>query len=130
MIKISKKTQYGLRAMVLLAKNYKSKRICSTKLISEKEGVPFDFLEKIILQMEKSGLVKSKKGVQGGYILSRSPVKITAKDIVSILEGKESTVDCTFCGRSKKCLTRNVWRKIDLAIDKTLKSITLADLIR
>ncbi len=134
MIKVSKKSQYGLRAMVLLAKNYNDPKgapqVLSTKIISEKEGIPFDFLEKIILQMEKSGLVKSKKGVQGGYILSRSPGKISTNDIVFVLEGKESTVDCSFCGKSKKCLTKNVWKKIDRAINKTLKSITLADLIK
>jgi len=129
MIKVSKKSQYGLRAMVLLAKSYRSKQVLSTKIISKKEGVPFDFLEKIISQMERAGLVKSKKGVQGGYMLSRLPSKITAKDIVSVLEGEESTVDCAFCGRSKKCLTKNVWGKIDMAINKTLKSITLKDLI-
>ena len=115
--------------MVLLAKNYKAKLVLSTKKISEKEGVPFDFLEKIISKMEKVNLVKGKKGVQGGYILSRSPSKITAKNIVDVLEGGESAVDCTLCGRSKKCLTKNVWGKIDLAINKTLKGITLADLI-
>ena len=130
MIKVSKKSQYGLRAMVLLAKNYKAKQILSTKIIPKKEEVPFDFLEKIISQLEKAGLVESKKGVQGGYILSRSPAKITANDIVSVLEGEDSTVDCTFCQKTKKCLTRNVWKKIDMAISKTLKSITLADLIR
>ena len=129
MLKVSKKSQYGLRAMVCLAKNYKSKYVLSTKTISEKEGAPFDFLEKIILQMEKAGFVKSKKGVQGGYMLSRSPEKITAKDIVSVLEGEDSAVDCSFCKKSRKCLTKNVWRKIDIAIDKTLKSITLKDLI-
>lgn len=134
MIRVSKKSQYGLRAMVLLAKTYKSKKIISTKVISQKEGVPFDFLEKIISSMEKVGLVQGKKGVQGGYILSRSPSKITIKDIVYVLERPdghtEGAVDCTLCGRSKKCLTKNVWKKIDIAINKTLKSITLADLIK
>jgi Rrf2 family protein len=130
MIKVSKRSQYGLRAMVLLAKNYKTKKVFSTKVISEKEGVPFDFLEKIVSQMERAKLVKGKKGVQGGYSLSRPPNKITAEHIVSVLEGEESTVDCSFCGKSRKCLTKNVWRKVDMAIEKTLKSITLADLIK
>jgi Rrf2 family protein len=132
MIKVSKKSQYGLRAMVLLAKNYNSKKcqVLSTKYISEKEGVPFDFLEKIISQMERAGLVKGRKGVQGGYMLSRSPAKITTEDIVSVLEGKEKTVDCSLCGKSRKCLTKNVWKKIDIAINKTLESITLSNLIK
>ena len=130
MIKVSKKSQYGLRAMVYLTKNYKSKKVCSTKLISKEEGIPFDFLEKIISLIERAGLVEGRKGVQGGYLLSRSPSKITVNDIVSVLEGEENMVDCSFCGRSKKCLTKNVWKRIDVAIHKTLKSITLADLIK
>jgi len=129
MIKISKKAQYGLRAIVLLAKNYRAKHILSVREIANKEGIPYGFLEKIVLQLEKAGLVKGKKGALGGYVLSKSPAKINTNDIVSVLEGKESTVNCAFCGRSKKCLTKNVWRKIDLAIEKTLKSITLKDLI-
>ncbi len=116
--------------MVLLAKNYKAKRVLSTKIISGKEDVPFDFLEKIFSQLEKAKLVIGKKGAQGGYMLSKHPNKITANNIVSILEGKESTVDCSFCGKSKDCLTKNVWKQIDVAIDKTLDGITLAKLIK
>lgn len=134
MLKISKKSQYGLRAMVQLAKNYKAKRILSAKTISEKEGIPFEFLEKIILQLEKAGLVKSKKGVQGGYVLSHPPKKISANDVVSILENpptgeKKSMVNCTLCGRKSKCATKDVWVKLDIALNKTLEKITLKNLI-
>ena len=127
-MKISKKTQYGLRAMVCLAKKYKSKQICSTKSISQIEGIPFDFLEKIVSLLEKADLVKGKKGIGGGYILAKNPNKITAKDIVEIFE-KTNSVNCVLCGRSRKCLTKTVWGKIDEAFEKTLKSITLKDLI-
>lgn len=130
MIKISKKAQYGLRAMVFLAKNYKSKKVFSIKTISENEGVSFGFLEKIISQLEKAKLVNGKKGVQGGYALSKSPNRISANDVVSILEENKKPVDCTFCGRKNNCLTKSVWRKIDVAISKTLKAITLANLIK
>jgi len=130
MIKVSKKSQYGLRAMVFLAKNYKSKKVLSTKTISEKEGIPFDFFEKIISQLERAKLVNGKRGVQGGYILSRSPKNISANDIVSVLEGNKKPVDCDFCGRKKGCLTKNVWAKVNFALNKTLESITLAELIR
>lgn len=129
MIKISKKSQYGLRAMVLLAKKYKSKQICSTKLISDKEGIPFDFLEKIISQLERAKLVNGKKGAQGGYILSKSPKKISTNDIVSVLEKNKKPVDCALCRRKKGCLTKDVWSKVDFALNKTLNSITLKDLI-
>lgn len=135
MIKISKKSQYGLRAMVCLARYYKSKQVCSTKIISKIEGIPFDFLEKIISQLERAKLVKGKKGAHGGYLLSRSPSKISAKDIVSVLEdssvgGKKPVVDCTLCKKKRKCSAKNVWSKLDDALNKTLKSVTLADLIK
>ena len=130
MIKVSKKSQYGMRAMVLLAKSYKSKQVLSTKIISQKEGVPFDFLEKIVSKLEKAKLVNGKKGVTGGYTLSRAPNKITAKDIMDALEDRKKSVDCSFCGRSKQCLTKNIWKKIDDSFNKTLKSITLKDLIK
>ncbi len=130
MIKISKRAQYGLRAMVCLAKNYRAKQICSTKKISKKEGIPFEFLEKIILQLEKANLVKSKKGVSGGYILAKSPKKISANDVVSVLEENKKTVDCALCQRKTKCLTKNVWAKVNLALNKTLQGITLENLIK
>ena len=127
-MQISKKSQYGLRAMVYLAKHRDKKEFSPLKDISEKEGISFDFLEKILTDLEKAKLIKSKKGINGGYVLARNPAKISAKDIVEILENTNS-VDCSFCGKSKKCLTKNVWQKIDLAVDKTLKSITLKKLI-
>ena len=60
-MQISKKSQYGMRAMVLLAKNYKSKCFLSLKDISQKENISFNFLEKIVSQLEKAKLVKGKK---------------------------------------------------------------------
>ncbi len=130
MIKVSKRAQYGLRAMVCLAKSYKSKQILSTKKISEKEGIPFEFLEKIILQLEKAKLVEGKKGVMGGYMLSIPPKMISTNDIVSVLENNKKPVDCTMCGRSKECLTKDVWSKVDFALNKTLTQIKLSDLIK
>lgn len=116
--------------MVQLAKNYKAKQICSTREISKKEGISFDFLEKIISQLEKAKLVKGKKGIGGGYVLSRLPSRINVSDIVSVLEENKKPVDCIFCKRSKKCSAKNVWSKLEKALNKTLKSITLKDLIK
>ena len=126
-MQISKKSQYGLRAMVYLAKK-NSEEFFSLKDISNKESIPFDFLEKIMSKLEKRKLVMAKKGIQGGYVLAKNPGKITAKDIVGALEDT-TAVDCSFCGKSKKCLTKNVWRKIDYSISKTLQSITLKSII-
>lgn len=124
-MQISKKSQYGLRAMVCLAKN---KKIMTIKDVSKNETIPFEFLGKIFLNLEKKGLVKAKQGIGGGYMLAKPASKITAKDIVGALE-ETTSVDCSFCGMAKHCASKSVWGKIDKSIEKTLKSIKLSSLI-
>ena len=136
MLKISTKSQYGLRAMVYLAK-FKNK-ISPLKEISKKEGISFDYLEKILSKLEKTGLVEAKKGVRGGYFLARSPARIKIGEIIRNLEGTTSLVKCIVgakilryhCARERKCLTRNFWKKIQDSLNYTLNSMTLADLIK
>jgi len=135
-MKFSKKTQYGLRAMVYLAAPRLKNKICPLKKISKEESIPFNFLEKIFSKLEKANLVKAKKGVQGGYFLAKSPQKIKISQIIKILEGEMAPVFCLvkekkfLCPREKKCLAKNLWRKIQEALNSTLNSITLADLIK
>jgi len=127
-MKISKKAEYGLTAMVHLAK-LKSDKAVSIRQISNIEGVPFEFLSKIFSNLEKGKLVISRHGANGGYSLAKKPNKIAIVDIIELLEDI-NTVNCSQCIRSKKCLAKNVWNKIDKAVNKTLSSITLADLIK
>lgn len=137
-MRISKKTQYGLRAMVYLASPRFRKKVCPLRKISKDEGIPFDFLEKIFLKLEKAGLVKAKKGIQGGYYLARRPQKIKVGEIISTLEGTMAPVFCIAkerekrfsCPRKRKCKTINVWKKIQNTLNSILNSITLADLTK
>ena len=129
MFKISKKAQYGMRAMICLARDFKKGKVVAIKEISKKEGIPFEFLGKIFSDLEKAGLARSKKGFGGGYVLAKNPSKITTKDIVKALENT-TPVNCNFCGMAKKCTSKNVWGKIDKAMEKTLKSIKLSNLIK
>ncbi len=135
-MKISKKTQYGLRAMVYLANAFGSdNKICSLKQISKEEDISFDYLEKIISDLEKKGLVASKRGSKGGYFLVRSPKKIKVGEIMEVLEKTMFPVECLAeekghrCPREKTCKTIGVWKKIQESINNTLSSITLADLL-
>ena len=134
MLKFSTKSQYGLRAMVYLARS--KKKISSLKEISKREGIPFDYLEKIFSKLEKNKLIKAKKGIQGGYFLCRMPSKIKLGEIVRVLEGEMALVRCIAsqnkysCPRDKKCLTKIFWKKIQDSLNKTLDSLTLADLIK
>ena len=127
-MKISKKAEYGLTAMVHLARN-KNKKAVSIRQISNIEGVPFEFLSKIFCTLEKGKLVVGRHGANGGYSLVKSPDKIAIINIIELLENV-NTVNCSGCIRSKKCLAKNVWNKINMAVNKTLSSITLAALIK
>jgi Rrf2 family protein len=125
-MKISKKSQYGLRSLVLLAK----KDFLPLRVISEKENIPFDYLEKIFSKLEKNHLVQSKKGSQGGYSLARNSKKITVGQIIRALEGEIVLVECIGCSRKKSCPTINVWEKLQDSLEKTIDSITLKELIK
>ncbi len=127
-MKISKRAQYGLTAMVYLARN-KTKNAISIRQISNIEKVPFEYLSKIFSDLEKAKLVLASHGANGGYVLAMRPGKITVMDIVELLENI-NTVNCKLCPKLKKCLTKNVWGKVDEAVSKTLSSITLKDLIK
>ena len=136
-MRVSKKSQYGLRAMVYLASVFGEKNnIRSLKEISQKENISFDYLEKIISQLEKKGLVGAKRGIRGGYFLKRSPKKISVGEIISTLESTMSPVKCLAkekrynCPRKKICRTVNVWKKVQEVLNSTLNSITLADLMK
>jgi len=136
-MRISKKTQYGLRAMVYLADVFEKDRVFSLREISKEEDISFDYLEKIISKLEKNKLVKSKRGIKGGYCLARHPKKIKVGEIIKILEETIAPVKCIarekekkyHCPRKKICKTITVWKKVQDSLNTTLNSITLADLI-
>ncbi len=115
--------------MVYLAKIFPEKRVSPIKEISKKEGISFDFLEKIMADLEKSGLVKAKKGAKGGYYLSRKPEKIKASEIMEALEENIALVGCMGCPKAGSCSSQNLWDEVGDSLDSTLNSITLADLI-
>lgn len=116
--------------MIFLAQ--KKGEIFSLKEISGEEKIPFDFLEKIALSLKNNGLLRSRKGANGGYFLAKPPEKIKIGEIIGILEGKVNLTKClfTFCQRSKNCQAKFFWKKLQRSINSVLKSITLADLIK
>ena len=128
-MQISIKSRYGLRAMVYLTK---TKKVCSAKEISQKEKIPFDFLEKIFSKLQQKKLVKSQKGPAGGYYLAKPPQKINIKAIIKALEENKEIfpIFCKkkHCPSKKKCPIKNVWKKIKKDLDSTLEKITLIDL--
>ena len=132
-MKLSTKGRYGLKAMYDLALNYGDEPV-SLKSIAERQGISENYLEQLMANLRKAGLVRSIRGAYGGYLLSREPSKITVGDVLRALEGPIGLVDCVLeqdavkCLKYEKCITRTVWEKISDSIVKTIDSITLQDM--
>ncbi len=129
-MKTTKRTQYALRAMINLARS--ENKVLSLRSISEKEGISFDYLEKIFSKLEKASLVDSKRGATGGYLLSRPSNEIALKDIFDAVEETVSVVDCieARCPRDSGCRASGAWKKVNKRIEETLYSIKLSDLAK
>src|SRR4051812_9320797 len=85
-MQIPKRVDYGLRAVIYLAGQVPNKK-CSLSEIASTQGIPRKFLEKIIQSLVRSGLVKSKRGPDGGYALARPPAEVSFRDVIEALEG-------------------------------------------
>lgn len=135
---ISKRTQYGLKAMLALGSRYGEGPVLIATL-SKQETIPIKFLELILLDLKSGGLLVSKKGPHGGYQLSRPPSTITVGSLIRIIEGPLAPLPCASetayrpceeCGDIESCGTRIIMRQVRDAMANVLDRTTLADLIR
>ena len=135
---ISKRTQYGLKAMLALGSRYGEGPVLIATL-SKQEAIPIKFLELILLDLKGSGLLASKKGPRGGYHLSRPPSTITVGSLIRLMEGPLAPLPCASetayrpceeCGDIESCGTRIIMRQVRDAMANVLDRTTLADLIR
>ena len=127
---ISTKRRYGLRLRLDLATEA-SERPVPVKEIAKRQNISEKYLEQIISPLSKAGLVKSIRGAQGGYVLTRSAAEITAGDILRAAEGTIAPVECceSGCDRSDGCITFGLYKKIQDAVDSVVDSVTLADML-
>ncbi|MDD2766784.1 MAG: Rrf2 family transcriptional regulator [Candidatus Moranbacteria bacterium] len=130
-MKISKKSYYGLRAILALAQTEKP---LSIHLLAEKEHLPEMYLEKILQALRKANLVTAHKGVSGGYVLARRAEKISVWDVMAPLDGPTKIVPSPLrgtlpCLQVSHCQTNEVWRTLENKIENTLSKISLASLI-
>ncbi|MBK9111320.1 MAG: Rrf2 family transcriptional regulator [Nitrospira sp.] len=85
-MKFSKKSEYGLRALLELCETYGG-RVLQRHEIAERQNIPVEFLEQILLALKRAGLLASRRGVRGGYSLIKSPEEITLGQVIRILDG-------------------------------------------
>jgi len=132
MLTIKAKTKYGLQALLYLALH--QKQYCSAVEIAKSEAIPYQFLEKILLQLKEADFLKVKRGMGGGYTLSVSAQKISLAQILKTLEGSLTSIAC-FQGEEKcrdlikNCHLKKAWQKVAHSLNETLGAISLADLL-
>ena len=135
---LSKKTQYGMKAMLALGRRYREGPVMIGTLARE-ESIPVKFLEVILLDLKTRGLLSSKLGRKGGYQLSRPPSTITIGSIIRIMEGPLAPLPCASetayqpceeCPDVESCGTRIIMRRVRDAISDVLDRTSLADLIQ
>src|SRR5271165_6464306 len=136
----STKAEYGVRVMVELARRSGEDPVPLAEIAAH-DGLPLAYLEHLVARLRKAGLVDSRRGSRGGYLLARRPTEITMAEVVEALEGSIAPIECIsqapdgsiVCAReadpSHTCPTKLLWTRVRFAIVHTLEETTLADLL-
>ncbi|PYV37116.1 MAG: transcriptional regulator [Acidobacteria bacterium] len=136
---LSMKAKYGLRALLYLARQQNQEEPVLISELAEKEKIPKKFLELILLDLKNHGLLQSKKGKGGGYLLSRRPEAIKLGRVVRVLDGpiaplpcasQTAYIPCDECEDEKTCGIRLVMKDVRDATAKILDGTSLADVLR
>jgi Rrf2 family protein len=137
----SSKSEYGVRVMVELARRTHDGSVVSLAEIAERNEMPLAYLEHLVARLRKAGLVDSRRGARGGYLLARPPHQITMAEIIEALEGSIAPIECIslgpdgtiVCSResgaSHACPTKLLWTRVRSSIVRTLMETTLRDLV-
>jgi Rrf2 family protein len=134
---LSMKAKYGLRALAVLAKEYGNGPVLIGDL-SKQERIPHKFLELILLELKKKGILQSKKGKGGGYFLNRPPASTSIGEVVRALDGPLALLPCVSqtayrrcdeCPDETTCGIRSVMKEVRDSTAKILDGTTLADIV-
>jgi Rrf2 family protein len=125
---ITTRSEYGLRAMILLAEQF-GDELLSAKELARRESIPPKYLEQILAELKRSGLVVSQAGARGGYRLARPARDIRVSDIVSALDGRVApTPDTRAQDAAVATRLRPLWERLERAMRGVLESTTLDQL--
>lgn len=131
MLSFTKKTDYALIALVAIAKDSTHKPIPLSRLAKE-QNLPYKFLSQIAIDLKKAGLIQSKEGFGGGYVLQKPPSQISIADIVHATEGPVAPVACLrgkACKNQKTCTHRQVLIKLTRQVETSLSRTPLTSLL-
>jgi Rrf2 family iron-sulfur cluster assembly transcriptional regulator len=134
-VKVSTRGDYAARALLSLALHSESEGPTSVRDIAERTALPQPYLEQILLALKGAGLVRSKRGVGGGYVLARDPAEITLGEIVSAVDGPIAVGDFGLphqdgaCDHEGQCVLLDLWAAVGDHMRTHLDSFTLADCV-
>lgn len=133
-MRVSTRGDYASRALLSLAMSGSAEGPTPVRDIAEKTGLPQPYLEQILLSLKGAGLVRSKRGVGGGYILARSPNEITLAEILRAVDGPITLGDfgephtAGACDHEGQCVLLSIWNKVGSEMRILLENYTLADI--
>ncbi len=132
-MKISTKTRYGTRFLLHLALHGGLAPVPLSEIAKEQE-ISWKYLWNIASVLKSVGIVKTTVGAGGGFILAVPPSRITLHDVFAAFDGKVNLVHCVHnaaaCKRSPGCAARDAWRAINAGMEKSMKAVTIADIMR
>jgi Rrf2 family cysteine metabolism transcriptional repressor len=134
-MRLSRKGEYALRAMIVLAGHYEKGPLLVQE-IAKAERIPRKFLEQILLELKKAGLLESKRGVGGGYTLIKKPEEVTFAQVFRITDGPLAPLSCVSrlahvqCPEQETCGLYSVMMDVRNAIADVMEGVTLADACR
>jgi Rrf2 family protein len=131
-MKLSTRTRYGIRAIFELALFYE-KGPLQTKVIAKRQAISVKYLGQLMTTLKSFGFLRSLSGPKGGYTLAKPPDQIKLSEVFNALEGVVVTVECledaNLCQLSADCVARELWAKVQHAIEGVLGTVTLQDLV-
>ena len=133
-MRLTTKSRYAVMALADIA-NFKENKPISLRDISLRQNISLLYLEQIFLKLKKNNIVKSIRGINGGYVLIKYPKQIKLSEIILALDEKVKTVECDknskkgWNGRSAKCITHNLWDELDIHINTFFENKNLDDLV-
>lgn len=136
-VKLSTKGKYGLRAFIDLAVCGEEEPV-SLNSIAQRQEISVSYLEQLMAKLKKAGLVKSVRGINGGYQVAKPVEEISVGDVLRALEGDLIPVECagingngeTSCSGSSQCVSKIVWKRINDSINDTVNSIYIGELVK
>ena len=127
MFDLSKKSDYGLQFLGYLAK-YHGQKPVSLRQVAKAKKLPLKFLEQIVIPLREAGLIKSKEGRAGGYLLAKKPGQISVAQAIEALEGPVPLGACMGCPQAGSCGQKQVWGEVGDQVQKVMANKTLEDL--